>query len=243
VFLNDSYKIVSIHHGGVVQSANQAKLASYIDHTLLKPDATEADIKKVCSEAIEHSFRTVCINSHHLKTAAAQLKGTLVDPICVVGFPLGACATAAKAFETSWCIENGAKEIDMVINIGALKMRQLQFVADDIRAVVIAAQGRPVKVIIETALLSQEEKTLACLAALHAKAHFVKTCTGFSGGGATVADIKLMKGVVGNHLEVKASGGIKTKELALELIAAGATRLGTSSGISLISGTQIQGGY
>ncbi len=219
------------------------QLSRYIDHTLLKPEAQTAQIEKLCAEAKEHNFFSVCVNTSYVKTCAELLKGSSVKVCCVVGFPLGAMDTASKAFETKTAIANGAQEIDMVIQIGALKDRRLDYVRDDIKAVVQAAAGHTVKVIIETSLLNQEDKTLACKAALEAGAHFVKTSTGFGGGGATVDDVKLMKSVVGSSMEVKASGGIKDAQQAKAMIDAGATRLGTSSGITIIQGGSVQGGY
>ncbi len=219
------------------------QLNKYIDHTLLKPEAQSAQIEKLCKEAREHHFFSVCVNTSYVKQCAELLKGSDVKVCCVVGFPLGAMDTASKAFETRTAIANGAGEIDMVVQIGALKDRRLDYVRDDIKAVVQAAAGVKVKVIIETSLISDEEKVLACKAALDAGAHFVKTSTGFAGGGATVEDVKLMKSVVGDKMEVKASGGVKNAEQALALIQAGATRLGTSSGVALVQGQQSQGGY
>ncbi|CAE81211.1 deoxyribose-phosphate aldolase [Bdellovibrio bacteriovorus] len=219
------------------------QLSRYIDHTLLKPEAQTAQIEKLCAEAKEHNFFSVCVNTSYVKTCAELLKDSSVKVCCVVGFPLGAMDTTSKAFETKTAIANGAQEIDMVIQIGALKDRRLDYVRDDIKAVVQAANGHTVKVIIETSLLNQEDKTLACKAALEAGAHFVKTSTGFGGGGATVDDVKLMKSVVGSSMEVKASGGIKDAQQAKSMIDAGATRLGTSSGITIIQGGSVQGGY
>lgn len=219
------------------------ELSRYIDHTLLKPEAQTAQIEKLCLEARENSFFSVCVNTSYVKTCAEILKGSNVKVCCVVGFPLGAMDTVSKAFETKTAITNGAQEIDMVIQIGALKDRRLDYVRDDIKAVVQAAHGHTVKVIIETSLLNEEDKILACKAALEAGAHFVKTSTGFGGGGATVDDVKLMKSVVGSQMEVKASGGIKDIETAKAMIAAGATRLGTSSGVALVQGQKVQGGY
>ncbi|AFY03396.1 deoxyribose-phosphate aldolase [Bdellovibrio bacteriovorus] len=219
------------------------QLSRYIDHTLLKPEAQTAQIEKLCAEAKEHNFFSVCVNTSYVKTCAELLKDSSVKVCCVVGFPLGAMDTVSKAFETKTAIANGAQEIDMVIQIGALKDRRLDYVRDDIKAVVQAANGHTVKVIIETSLLNQEDKTLACKAALEAGAHFVKTSTGFGGGGATVDDVKLMKSVVGSSMEVKASGGIKDAQQAKAMIDAGATRLGTSSGITIIQGGSVQGGY
>ncbi|MNS85342.1 Deoxyribose-phosphate aldolase 1 [compost metagenome] len=218
-------------------------LNQYIDHTLLKPDATKAQIEKLCAEAVEHKFFSVCVNSSYVPLCHKLLKGTSVKVCAVVGFPLGAMDTGSKAFETKKAIENGATEVDMVIHVGALKDRDLHYLKNDIAAVVSAAGGNKVKVIIETSLLSHDEKVLACQASLDAKAHFVKTSTGFNGGGATVEDIELMKSIVAGHMEIKASGGIKTVEQAQALLAAGATRLGTSSGVALTQGQEVGGGY
>ncbi len=219
------------------------QLSRYIDHTLLKADAQLEQIQQLCKEAIENDFFSVCINTSYVSTCAAALKNSNVKVCCVVGFPLGTMDTTSKAFETQQAIANGATEVDMVIHIGALKDRRLQYLQDDIKAVVTAAQGHTVKVIIETSLLNNEEKVLACQAALAAGAHFVKTSTGFGGGGATVEDVSLMKSIVQDKMEVKASGGIKNAEQAHALIKAGATRLGTSSGISIIQGGTAKGAY
>lgn len=220
-------------------------LSQYIEHTLLKPEATTNDISKVCQEAIKHQFVGVCVNSSYVEFAKSQISSSVnsVKLVCVVGFPLGVCTSESKAFETSLAIRQGADEIDMVIQIGALKEKRYEFVQKDIESVVAAASGKPVKVILETALLTNEEKIKACELSLKAKAHFVKTCTGFMGGGATVEDIQLMKQVVGHQMGIKASGGIKTSEQAKALIEAGANRLGTSSGVSLVSGIATSGGY
>ena len=202
-------------------------IEKYIDHTLLKPDATEAAIGKVCAEAIEHGFKSVCVNPARIAFAAKQLEGTGVLPCCVVGFPLGATFSKVKAFEAETAIANGAKEVDMVINIGAAKDGNWNLVA--------AAKGKAaVKVIIETCLLTDEEKEKACRCAMAAGADFVKTSTGFSTGGATEHDVALMRSVVGDKLGVKASGGVRTPEDAEKFIAAGATRLGTSNGVKLL---------
>lgn len=219
------------------------QLSSYIDHTLLKPDASAKAIETLCKEAIENKFFSVCVNSSYVSLCSSLLKGSGVKVCAVVGFPLGAMDTESKAFETRQAIKNGAAEVDMVIQVGFLKDHKLDYVKNDIAAVVAAAQGHTVKVIIETSLLSDDEKKAACQASLEAKAHFVKTSTGFNGGGATLEDVKLMKSVVGNALQVKASGGIKSSEQALALIEAGASRLGTSSGIALVQGLKVQGGY
>ena len=215
-------------------------IEKYIDHTLLKPEATREAIAKVCAEAKQYHFKSVCVNSCHCRFVAEQLEGSGVDTCCVVGFPLGAMATAAKAFETAYCVENGASEVDMVINVGAVKDGDWDFVENDIRAVVGVAHdgifGRRalVKVIIETCLLTDEEKVHACEAAMRAGADYVKTSTGFSTGGANVHDVELMRKTVGVKLGVKASGGVRTPEDAEAMIKAGASRLGTSNGVKLI---------
>lgn len=218
-------------------------LAPYIDHTLLKPDARQEQVQKICEEALRYGFFSVCVNSVYVKFCAENLQNSNVKVCSVVGFPLGAMDTHSKAFETKQAVQNGASEIDMVIHIGALKDQNYDYVRDDIAAVVQAAQGRQVKVIIETALLSRDEKIMACRLAKDAGAHFVKTCTGFNGGGATVEDIMLMTESVDGMLQVKASGGIKDAAQAMALIRAGATRLGTSSGVALAQGQKSQGGY
>lgn len=203
-----------------------ANLAAYIDHTLLKPEATEKDILKLTAEAAQYHFASVCIHPYWVKLAARELAGTGVKVCTVIGFPLGATTAETKAFETKKAIGDGADEIDMVINIGALKSGNTEAVEADIRAVVEAAQGKLVKVIIETCLLTNEEKELACRLSVKAGAHFVKTSTGFSTGGATVEDVKLMRQTVGDKAGVKASGGIHTKAEAEAMIEAGATRIG-----------------
>lgn len=212
-----------------------ANLAAYIDHTLLKPEATEKDILKLTAEAAQYHFASVCINPYWVKLATRELAGTGVKVCTVIGFPLGATTAETKAFETKKAIGDGADEIDMVINIGALKSGNTEAVEADIRAVVEAAQGKLVKVIIETCLLTNEEKELACRLAVKAGAHFVKTSTGFSTGGATIEDVKLMRQTVGDKAGVKASGGIHTKAEAEAMIEAGATRIGASSGVKIVS--------
>lgn len=209
-------------------------LAKYIDHTLLKADATIESITMLCNEAAEHHFAAVCVNPVYVDLAAHLLAGTEVKVATVVGFPLGATFTDVKVHETKEAILRKADEIDMVINIAAVKAGQWDAVTEDIRQVVAAAEGKPVKVILETAVLTDEEKRQACQASIAAGAHFVKTSTGFGPGGATVEDVKLLKSVVGDKAEVKASGGIRTKEQFEAMIAAGATRIGTSAGVSLV---------
>lgn len=211
-------------------------IEKYIDHTLLKPEATTEQIKAVCAEAREHGFMSVCVNSCHVKLVTDELKGSGVKTCCVVGFPLGAMATEPKAYEAAYCAKNGAGEVDMVINIGAAKDGNWDFVEEDIRKVTEAAHenGAIIKVIIETCLLTDGEKVKACEAAMRAGADLVKTSTGFSKGGATAEDVKLMRSVVGDKLGVKASGGVRTPEDAKSMIEAGASRLGTSNGVKLL---------
>ncbi|WP_017728408.1 deoxyribose-phosphate aldolase [Halalkalibacterium ligniniphilum] len=220
-------------------------LAKMIDHTLLKADATKEQIEKLCSEAKEHEFASVCINPAWVKLAAELLKEAENVKVCtVIGFPLGATTPEVKAFETRDAIENGATEVDMVINIGALKDKDNELVERDIRAVVEAARGKALtKVIIETSLLTEEEKIRACELAVKAGADFVKTSTGFSTGGATVEDIALMRKVVGPELGVKASGGVRDLEGALAMVDAGATRIGASAGVSIVKGEKADSDY
>lgn len=219
-----------------------AGLANMIDHTLLKPDATQQEIAQLCFEARKHGFASVCVNPTWVELCATLLRGSPVKVCTVIGFPLGATSSETKAFETKTAIEHGATEIDMVINIGALKARDLETVAKDIRGVVQAAHSRNiiVKVIIETALLTDEEKTIACLLSKEAEADFVKTSTGFAGGGATVHDVELMRKTVGPEMGVKASGGVRTFEDAASMIKAGATRIGASAGVKIIQGPSKQ---
>jgi len=209
-------------------------LAPFIDHTLLKPEADRNAVEQLCRQAVEYGFCSVCINPYWLPSAREYLNGSVVKLCTVCGFPLGADDPAAKAGEAAQAVKRGADEVDMVINIGALRSGLYGEVYDDISGVVKAADGRLVKVIIETCLLNDEQKIEACLIAKAAGAHFVKTSTGFSSGGATVADIALMRETVGPELGVKASGGVKTAEDALAMIKAGANRIGTSSGVKII---------
>lgn len=214
---------------------NKMNLSKYIDHTILKPDATKAQVITICQEAREYDFASVCVNQYNTKLVKEQLEGTSVLVCTVVGFPLGAVSKEVKAFETSQAIKDGADEIDMVINIGALKDGNDDVVYEDIKAVVEAAQGKTVKVIIETCLLSDAEKVRACELAVKAKALFVKTSTGFSTGGATVEDVALMRKTVGSKAFVKASGGVRDYEGAMLVINAGADRIGASSGVKIMN--------
>lgn len=223
--------------------ADLTGIARTIDHTLLKPTATRADIVKVCEEARRYTFASVCVNSTWIALVARLLAGSPVMPICVVGFPLGAMATRSKAQETREAVADGADEIDMVINIGLLRSGDHDGVFDDIRAVVEAASGKPVKVILETTMLEREEKIAACAISKAAGAAFVKTSTGFGGGGATVEDIMLMRSVVGPTMGVKASGGVRTADDARKMLAAGATRLGASASVAIVTGGTGKGGY
>ncbi|MBU5426807.1 deoxyribose-phosphate aldolase [Tissierella pigra] len=205
-----------------------------IDHTVLKPEATINMIETLCKEAMEYNFAAVCVNPYYVRLCKEILKDSKVKVATVIGFPLGANTKEVKAFETIDAIKNGADEIDMVINIGALKHKDYELVKEDIKAVVGAAKGKAiVKVIIETCLLTEEEKVKACELSMEAEADFVKTSTGFSTGGATMEDVKLMKSIVGEKLEVKASGGVRDLDSAKQMIEAGATRLGTSSGVKI----------
>ncbi len=213
-----------------------SRLAKMIDHTLLKPDAKQSDIDKLCAEAAKYKFASVCVNPGWVKYCKEKLAGSGVMVCTVVGFPLGATSTNAKSCETVQAIADGADEIDMVINIGALKSGNLQLVEEDIRPVVRAAGGKTVKVILETSLLTDPEKTAACRLSKNARAHFVKTSTGFGGGGATAADIALMRQTVGPEMGVKASGGVRDLKTAKELIDAGATRVGASASVAIVSG-------
>ena len=215
---------------------NAKELAKTIDHTLLKPDASAAQILKVCDEAKAYHFASVCVNPSRIALVAKALEGTDVTPCCVVGFPLGAIPSESKAAETAVAVRNGAREIDMVIDIGAAKDGDWALVESDIAAVKAACgDAAKLKVIIETCLLTDDEKVQACLAAKRANADFVKTSTGFSKAGATVEDVRLMRQTVGPEMGVKAAGGIHNRAEALAMLEAGATRIGASSGIAIVS--------
>ena len=209
-------------------------LNKYIDHTILKATASSSDVQKLCEEAIEHEFYSVCVNGCYVADAKHLLQGTDVKVAAVVGFPLGAMTTAAKVFEAKEAVENGASEIDMVINVAKLKDEEFEYVENEIRQIKEAIGDNVLKVIIETCYLTDEEKVKACELSLVAKADFVKTSTGFGTGGATYEDVKLMKSVVGDNAKVKASGGVRDKETAQKYVELGAERLGTSSGISIM---------
>jgi deoxyribose-phosphate aldolase len=215
---------------------NARQIASMIDHTLLKPEATKEQIHKLCEEAKEHGFASVCVNPFWVREAAKLLAGTGVKVCTVVGFPLGATTKETKAFETKDAIAGGAEEIDMVLNIGALKSGDYETVRDDIRAVVEAAGGAVVKVILETGLLTEEEIVKASELSKEAGAHFVKTSTGFGKGGATVEAVRLMRQTVGESMGVKASGGVRDLETALKMVEAGANRIGASASVAIVTG-------
>lgn len=219
----------------VVPTEAGRKIAPLIDHTLLKSEATSAQVVALCREARHYGFAAVCVNPRHLRLAVRETEGSPVKPCTVVGFPLGATGAAAKAFEAGHAAEQGASELDMALDIAALKERDYAAVREDIAAVVRAAAGRLVKVILETHLLSDDEKVAACWIAREAGAQFVKTSTGFTGGGAIETDIRLMRRTVGPDFGVKASGGIRTLGTAEAMLRAGANRLGTSSGVAIVT--------
>lgn len=217
--------------------------ASYIDHTLLAPDARQEQIARVCEEARRFGFYSVCVNSCHVPFVAEHLKGSDVKVCAVVGFPLGAMLPKAKAYEAACAVAAGAEEIDMVINIGWLKDGDLEAVKDDIAQVLAACGKAPLKVILETALLTDEEKTIICEICRDLNVAFVKTSTGFAKGGATIEDVRLMRRIVGEKIGVKASGGVRDQQAAEAMIAAGANRLGTSSGVHIVQNTSSNSAY
>ncbi|MGO4144784.1 deoxyribose-phosphate aldolase [Paenarthrobacter sp. YAF11_1] len=227
------------------QAVAPANIASYIDHTLLKPEASEADVLKVCAEAIEYRFKSVCVNPVWVKTVTKALKGSGVLTCSVIGFPLGATPSDVKSFEARGAVLDGADEIDMVINMASARANDKGALVDDIKAVAetVHAGEAILKVIIETSMLSDEQKVIACEAAVEAGADFVKTSTGFNGGGATAQDVALMRKTVGPDLGVKASGGVRSLADAQAMIAAGATRIGASSGIAIVKGEQGSSAY
>lgn len=221
-----------------------ADLAALIDHTLLKPEATPSDVRKLCDEARQHNFASVCVSSVYVLLAAELLHGTRVNPIAVVGFPLGNSTSLVKAFEATEAANHGAREIDMVLHIGSLKAGDLAHVKDDMCSVIESVQPLPVKVILETALLTPDEIATACKLACECGAAFVKTSTGFGPGGATVEAVELMRRTVGPDVGVKASGGIRSHVDAMKMVAAGANRLGTSASVAIVTAEQAaQGNY
>lgn len=220
------------------------EIAKMIDHTLLKPEATVEQIKTLCEEARQYGFASVCVNPVHVALAYELLKDSQVKVCTVIGFPLGANTTAVKAFEASEAIKEGAEEVDMVINVGKLKDKNLEYVKNDIKAVVDAAKGKALtKVILETCLLTDDEKVTACKLAKEAGADFVKTSTGFNKGGATAEDIKLMRETVGTEMGVKASGGVRSSADAIQMINAGASRIGASASIAICEGGESSSTY
>ena len=227
----------------MIPSNNPRSLARYIDHTLLKPDATARDIEQLCREALEHHFCSVCVNGSRVAQACALVESSGVKVACTIGFPLGAMSADAKRFEVDAAVDEGAQEIDVVLNIGKLKDGDDKYVLRELRDIVEAADERTVKVILETCLLSREEKVRACKLVVESGAHFVKTSTGFSAGGATTHDVQLLRECVGPDFGVKASGGIRDATVAFGMIQAGATRLGTSSGVAIIKGGPGTAGY
>ena len=221
-----------------------AELAGYIDHTLLKPEAIESQFEQLCDEAVRYKFKSVCVNSSWVPFVAKKLRGTGIIICSVIGFPLGGMDSRSKAFEARNAIASGATELDMVINVGALKSGNLKLVEEDIRAIKRACRSTTIlKVILETGLLTEAEKIISCEISKKAGADFVKTSTGFSGSGATVQDITLMRRIVGSKMGVKASGGIKSFDQAIVLINAGANRLGCGSSIAVITGAETSGNY
>jgi deoxyribose-phosphate aldolase len=218
-------------------------IASVIDHTLLKADATYDDLKTICDEARKWQFATVCVNAANIPLVAKMLDGSGVKPIAVVGFPLGASTPSAKGFEAREAVRSGAREIDMVINIGALKSRDYALVSDDICKVVAASKPYPVKVILETGGLTEDEKIVGCALSKASGAAFVKTSTGFGPGGATIADVALMRRIVGDDMQVKASGGVRSAEDVKAMVAAGADRVGASASVAIVSGKKSTSAY
>ena len=227
----------------MIESLDALQLARYLDHTLLKPDATAKDIEQLCREALAHHFWSVCVNGSRVAQAYALLEDSGVKVACTVGFPLGAMTADAKRLETEAAVDDGAQEIDVVLNIGRLKDGDDAYVLRELRDVVDAAEERTVKVILETCLLTRDEKIRACKLVVESGAHFVKTSTGFSTSGATTHDVQLMRECVGPNFGVKASGGIRDAKIALGMIESGATRLGTSASVAIVKGLAGAGGY
>lgn len=226
--------------GGALQCED---IAPYIDHTLLKPNVTDKEVEKLCAEARQHHFASVCVNTSYVEMCSRLLSGSGVMVCTVVGFPLGAMSTDAKAFETRDAVNHGADEIDMVLNVGKLQSGNFAYVYDDIKAVVRSAAGHTVKVILETSMLDEDQKIAACVLSKAAGADFVKTSTGFGGGGATPDDIALMRRIVGDQMGVKASGGIRDCETAQQMIERGATRIGASASVGIVKGQKTKSSY
>ena len=220
-----------------------SELARYIDHTLLKPDATRAQLEQLCAEAAEHQFSTVCVNGSRVEVAYSLLEDCDVQVCTVVGFPLGAMEADAKRYETEVAVDVGASEIDMVMNVGRFKDGEHDYIVREIRDVVEAADDRVVKVILETCLLTNDEIAKACKLVTQAQAHFVKTSTGFGNAGATLEHVRLMRETVGQFAGVKAAGGVRNADEARAMIEAGATRIGTSNGVTIVSGETAKGSY
>ena len=227
----------------MIESLDALQLARHLDHTLLKPDATAQDIEQLCREALEHHFWSVCVNGSRVAQAYALLEDSGVKVACTVGFPLGAMTADTKRLEVEAAIDDGAQEIDVVLNIGRLKDGDDAYVLRELRDVVDAAEERTVKVILETCLLTRDEKIRACKLVVESGAHFVKTSTGFSTSGATTHDVQLLRECVGPKFGVKASGGIRDAKIALGMIESGATRLGTSASVAIVKGLAGAGGY
>ncbi len=239
-----SGRVQGTAYSGLAPYTSPGDLASYIDHTMLKPDAGAEAFDQLCREAVQYSFKSVCVNSSWVAYVSRKLQGTPVKVCSVVGFPLGAMTSRSKAFETREAIEAGASEIDMVLAVGKLKEKDYRYVEDDIRSVRRATRHNTVlKVIIETSMLTQEEKVIACQISKRAGADFVKTSTGFGGGGASAEDIALMKQTVGPDMEVKASGGVRDYDKAMAMIGAGATRIGAVSSVAIVTGNKGTGSY
>lgn len=234
-------KIIRPLTSSEINGFKSSDLAQFIDHTLLRANAKVSEFKTLCNEAQSYSFYSVCVNSSRIVYVANELRNTDVKICSVIGFPLGAMSSESKAFEAKTAVDQGADEIDMVLNIGALKEKNFSFVREDIEMVRLTIPGVVLKVIIETCLLNDDEKRIACKLAVEAGADFVKTSTGFSTGGATVEDIALMREVVGVSIGVKASGGIRTADDALSMLHAGATRIGSGNGVAVITSTILSG--
>ncbi len=242
--LNDFSEFEKTKKSSELKLSSQG-LAGMIDHTLLKPDAILSEINQLCEEAIQNNFASVCVNPNNVETCFDKIKSSNVKVCCVIGFPLGVTTTQTKIFEAEEAIKNGAEELDMVINIGKLKDKEYDFIFNDIKSIADLSKKHLCvsKVILETCLLTDEEKVAACLLAKEAGMNFVKTSTGFSKSGATVHDVALMKFAVGDKLQVKASGGIRSYEDAVAMINAGATRLGASAGVKIIAGQKSESSY